>query len=163
MLYPEILNQVHELFPEGYYILPSSIDDLIIVPKSACIPPRLLGEMVRDINREQLMREQVLSDHIYEYDKENGDAKGRELTAWPQHLSGASRAGLERLSSMWRIRRKRQTLRRGYGRDKTVGVCYRRRRRTEFIRCHRLCGSGRKDPLQGQGKISSSEWDRCGG
>lgn len=72
MLYPEVLDRMCGLFPEGYYILPSSVHDLIIVPKSAGVVPVELGEMVRDISRAALKREEVLSDRIYEYDKVKG-------------------------------------------------------------------------------------------
>ena len=86
MLYPEVLEKMCGLFPDGYYILPSSIHDLVIIPKSVSMTPRELGEMVRDINKAAVTREEVLSDRIYEYDKDKGRvlqvpesiAKGRE-------------------------------------------------------------------------------------
>lgn len=72
MLYPEVLERMCGLFPEGYYILPSSIHDLVIIPKSVSMTPKELGEMVRDINKVAVIREEVLSDRIYEYDKVKG-------------------------------------------------------------------------------------------
>lgn len=72
MLYPEVLERMCGLFPEGYYILPSSIHDLVIIPKSVGMEPGELGAMVRDINKAAVMREEVLSDRIYEYDKVKG-------------------------------------------------------------------------------------------
>lgn len=70
MLYPEVLDRMCDLFSKGYYILPSSIHDLVIVPKNADMTPGELGEMVRDINKNMVEREEVLSDHIYEYDRD---------------------------------------------------------------------------------------------
>ena len=67
---PGIMGKVDQLFPEGYYILPSSIHETIILPKPCGVPAKELGEMVRDINRTQVNREERLSDCVYEYDKE---------------------------------------------------------------------------------------------
>ena len=67
---PGIMEKVSQLLPEGYYILPSSIHETIILPKPCGVPAKELGEMVRDINRTQVNREERLSDCVYEYDKE---------------------------------------------------------------------------------------------
>ena len=67
---PGIMEKVDQLFPEGYYILPSSIHETIILPKSCGVSAKELGEMVRDINRTQVDREERLSDCVYEYNKE---------------------------------------------------------------------------------------------
>ena len=67
---PGIMEKVNQLFPDGYYILPSSVHETIILPKPCGIPVKELGEMVRDINRTQVSREERLSDCVYEYDKE---------------------------------------------------------------------------------------------
>lgn len=67
---PGIMEKVDQLFPEGYYILPSSIHETIILPKPCGVPAKELGEMVREINRTEVNREERLSDCVYEYDKE---------------------------------------------------------------------------------------------
>ena len=67
---PGIMEKVNQLFPEGYYILPSSLHETIILPKPCGVSAKELGEMVRDINRTQVNREERLSDCVYEYDKE---------------------------------------------------------------------------------------------
>ena len=53
-------------------IIPSSIHELLIVPKSPEIDPRELGEMVRAVNRAEVAKEEQLSDRVYEYDREAG-------------------------------------------------------------------------------------------
>lgn len=58
---PGIMEKVSQLLPEGYYILPSSIHETIILPKPCGVPAKELGEMVRDINRTQVNREERLS------------------------------------------------------------------------------------------------------
>ena len=69
------------LFPEGYYLLPSSIHEMIIVPKDGNISPKELGEMVRNVNETEVAREEVLSDRIYEFDKEK-----RQLCQVPESI-----------------------------------------------------------------------------
>ena len=70
--YPGVLEKADHLFPKGFYILPSSIHELLIVPKSPEIDPRELGEMVRAVNRAEVAKEEQLSDRVYEYDREAG-------------------------------------------------------------------------------------------
>lgn len=70
--YPGGLEKVDQLFPEGFYILPSSVHELLVIPKSLEISPRELGEMVRAINRSEVAKEDQLSDRVYEYDREAG-------------------------------------------------------------------------------------------
>lgn len=70
MMYPEVMQKVSTLFPEGYYILPSSVHEVLIIPKSRFFQPKQLGEMVRDINQSDVLREERLSDRVYEFDKE---------------------------------------------------------------------------------------------
>ena len=48
-----------------YYILPSSTEEVIIVPRE-CMNPKILREIVREINRSKVSAEQVLSDNVYE-------------------------------------------------------------------------------------------------
>ena len=67
---PGIMRKVHRLFPDGFYILPSSVHETIILPKQYGIPEKELGELVRDINRAEVDRKEQLSDCIYEYDQE---------------------------------------------------------------------------------------------
>lgn len=53
-------------------LLRSYLSLLILVPKELSPSPKELGEMVREINRTQVEREERLSDRVYEYDKERG-------------------------------------------------------------------------------------------
>ena len=70
MLYPEVLSEISEIMQGEYYILPSSIHELIIVSKDAKFSPKELGKMVREINRSQVEPKERLSDRVYEYNKE---------------------------------------------------------------------------------------------
>lgn len=68
---PWVMEKVSGLFPEGFYILPSSTHEILIVSENGEKDVKELVEMVRDVNRTEVRREEVLSDHIYEYDREN--------------------------------------------------------------------------------------------
>ena len=78
MICPGVMEKVDQLFPEGFYILPSSIHETLIIPKDGAMTPKELGEMVREVNRTEVLREEVLSDRVYEYDREKG--KIRQVT-----------------------------------------------------------------------------------
>ena len=67
---PEVLNKLEQLFPEGFYVLPSSVHEVLIVPYNGEMEPKMLGEMVREVNKNEVERQEVLSDRVYSYDKE---------------------------------------------------------------------------------------------
>lgn len=67
---PSVMEKVNQLFPDGYYILPSSVHEVMILPKPCDISAKELGEMVRDINRHEVCESEWLSNCVYEYDKE---------------------------------------------------------------------------------------------
>lgn len=85
---PEVMNKINELMPNGFYILPSSIHETLIVSKECGMGGKELGQMVREVNRDMVSREEVLSDRVYEYDKDLGKIcqvpesiqKSREVT-----------------------------------------------------------------------------------
>lgn len=57
-----------------FYVLPSSIHETLIIPKSAGMDLRELEQMVQEVNQTQVTPEERLSDHVYVY-----DAKEHEL------------------------------------------------------------------------------------
>ena len=77
---PEVMEKISGLFPEGFYLLPSSVHEILVMPKDGNGPgqektPFELGEMVREVNRTCVERDEILSDRIYEYDRENGEIR----------------------------------------------------------------------------------------
>ena len=50
---------------------PSSVHEVLIVPDNGEMEPKMLGEMVREVNKNEVERQEVLSDRVYSYDKEN--------------------------------------------------------------------------------------------
>lgn len=67
-LYADAFPYVAEKLKESFYIIPSSIHELIIVPES--ISPCLedLENMIQDVNNTQILPEEVLGDCAYYYD-----------------------------------------------------------------------------------------------
>lgn len=57
-----------------FFVLPSSIHEILIIPKNAGMDQKELEQMVQEVNRTQVLPEERLSDHVYEY-----DAKAHEL------------------------------------------------------------------------------------
>lgn len=51
---------------DDYYVLPSSIHEVIVIPCCECdMPIEYMTEMVRTINRNEVRPEEVLSDNVY--------------------------------------------------------------------------------------------------
>lgn len=72
ILYQNQLHEIGEFLHEDYYLLPSSIHEMIIVPKSKSPSTEELHEMVKEINETQVALEDVLCDSVYFYNrKEN--------------------------------------------------------------------------------------------
>lgn len=70
------MEKVDRIFPEGFYILPSSIHECIIVRKGGGLEVKELEKIVRDINMTSVVKtEEILSDHVYEYDRERGSIR----------------------------------------------------------------------------------------
>lgn len=66
ILYPEVMEQTKQVIGEDFYILPSSLHEVILIQKEG-YDPRFLGEMVREVNAQEVERDEILSDHVYEY------------------------------------------------------------------------------------------------
>ncbi|MEE1314595.1 MAG: DUF5688 family protein [Faecalimonas sp.] len=69
MLYPDILEKIGETLDCDYYLLPSSIHELIILPASTTLTLAEINEMIVEINDSQVPKEEVLSDHTYYYSR----------------------------------------------------------------------------------------------
>lgn len=74
MLNPIALDAIREKIGD-FYILPSSINELIVVSKEKEDKPEDLREIVRVINAEEVPLEEQLSDNVYEYDSIQKEVK----------------------------------------------------------------------------------------
>ncbi len=70
VLYEGLLCSIARQFGEGFYLVPSSIHEMILLPESAVSKPYGLTEILHDGNRnsEIVSQEEVLSDSVYYYD-----------------------------------------------------------------------------------------------
>lgn len=66
LLCEDFWKEIREKFDDDFYILPSSIHELIIVPKSAGMSKADLDAMVRDVNRTQVSDNEFLADNAFE-------------------------------------------------------------------------------------------------
>ena len=70
MLYKDILAQCVAMLGEQFYMIPSSIHEVIVLPLSSDYDIEMLNEMVREVNHYHVAVDEVLSDHVYLYDAE---------------------------------------------------------------------------------------------
>lgn len=69
MLYDRVLEDIANQIDEDFYILPSSIHEVIILPVSCSPSLAEINDMIVEINETQVTEEEVLSDHAYFYSK----------------------------------------------------------------------------------------------
>lgn len=69
IVYPHIAEMIGEVLGTDYYVLPSSVHEVIILPIQPDMCCREIEEMVSEINRTQVAEEEVLSDHVYRFDR----------------------------------------------------------------------------------------------
>lgn len=72
LLYEDILKDFAMVIQEDIYILPSSIHEVILLPRTEADNPLLLKEMVKEINETQVEVEEVLSNSVYLYERKTG-------------------------------------------------------------------------------------------
>lgn len=70
MRYPNFREKVRGMIRGDFYILPSSIHEVILVPESFGLEPERMQEMVKEINQTGVALEEVLSDSVYYFDGE---------------------------------------------------------------------------------------------
>lgn len=69
ILYDGVLERIAEYFHSDFYILPSSIHEVLIVPSDVAISESALDKMVNDVNSTEVSANEILSDHAYYYRK----------------------------------------------------------------------------------------------
>ena len=69
LLYDDVLRDFSDRHG-SFYVLPSSIHETILVPEKSGATPAFLSDMVRQVNENDVAPEEVLSDQIYYYRKD---------------------------------------------------------------------------------------------
>lgn len=68
LLNDKVMDDITEKVGTDYFILPSSIHEVLIVPKTPEADLETLENMVKEVNATQVAPEERLSDHVYAYD-----------------------------------------------------------------------------------------------
>lgn len=71
LLYQKTLNSFANELQSDFYILPSSIHEIILVPFQEQFSKDSLRSMVCDVNQTQVPVDEILSDHVYIYRRAN--------------------------------------------------------------------------------------------
>lgn len=69
LLLDSLLADLADLIENSFFILPSSIHEVILVPEGNGMDIRSLSEMIRAVNESEVSPQEVLSDHAYHYDR----------------------------------------------------------------------------------------------
>ena len=67
--YPGLLESIANGFGRDFYVLPSSVHEVIIVPDEGDYSPHMMDELVREVNRAEVAENEILSDHAYYYSR----------------------------------------------------------------------------------------------
>ena len=66
VIYPGLLEKVSRLLGEDFFIIQSSTEEVLIVPKSNGVGGAELERSIRDVNG-KIEKNEILSDYVYEY------------------------------------------------------------------------------------------------
>lgn len=67
ILYPGCLKRIGAYLKDDYFIVPSSVHEVIIVPYEEISDSQYLNEMVECVNSNCVTEEEILEDHVYYY------------------------------------------------------------------------------------------------
>lgn len=71
MLYPNLLRDFADRIGSSFYIIPSSIHELIIIPTENLDDRKMIEEMLKECNDTQINQEEILSYSLFWYSREN--------------------------------------------------------------------------------------------
>lgn len=75
LFYPGMQEKIAEQLGGNYYVLPSSLHEVLIVPEKPGMEVRELEQKVRRINRETVSKEDFISNKVLFYDREKGQLR----------------------------------------------------------------------------------------
>ncbi len=68
LFYDGLMEFIAGMIGGSYYVLPSSVNELILLPDDGETDPECLAALVRDVNRTVVRPDEWLSDNVYYYD-----------------------------------------------------------------------------------------------
>lgn len=72
MLRTDLLMELAEKIRMNFFVLPSSVNEIICVPDIESMKKEFLQKMVREVNKTQVKENEILSDSLYYFDREKG-------------------------------------------------------------------------------------------
>ncbi len=69
--YPDFMNQVAEQVGGDFFLLPSSVHEVLVIPDDGSIDRHDLESMVREVNASEVLPKDQLSDNVYHYDSQD--------------------------------------------------------------------------------------------
>ncbi len=76
LLYPELLKRLGERFGGDFYVIPSSVHEVLLLKENDRENAEYLNRMVREVNSRQVAPEEILSNHVYRYFTEEERVEG---------------------------------------------------------------------------------------
>lgn len=73
ILYGNLLKEIADKWGCDICIIPSSIHETLLIPMSAAGSCAVTSQMVREVNQTQVSPEEILSDHVYQFNRETGE------------------------------------------------------------------------------------------
>ena len=73
MIYPDLLSEIADIYEDDVIIIPSSVHEVLVFPKSNLPEGYTLehfGAMIEEVNTTELNDAEVLSDHVYYYHRD---------------------------------------------------------------------------------------------
>ena len=67
LAYPSLKEQIYELYGGDYFIIPSSLHEVLTVPDNGTFNADDLAAMVRQVNQTVVEPQDILSDSIFHY------------------------------------------------------------------------------------------------
>lgn len=83
-----LMDKIADFFEEDFYIIPSSIHEVLLFPKSKAPSKEKLDQMIQEVNRDYLDPAEYLSDHAYYYSRSGQDSNGYVTQNLLQRLPG---------------------------------------------------------------------------
>lgn len=69
---PDVQKQIADTLGSGYYVMPSSIHEVLVVPDTGGVSPRELGRMVKEVNSAMVQPEEQLGNRVLHYNAMQG-------------------------------------------------------------------------------------------
>ena len=71
IIYPQVLEEIGNLLQDDYYVIPSSVHEILVISKKKCIDSDSVNRIIEDVNWSQVDEEEWLSDHTYLYERKD--------------------------------------------------------------------------------------------